>query len=104
LTTVLSSRQAFHRSVLIEKLGVSDTATLERVHALSAGFIAKGFDPESARRQALTILDGSVNLQASVMSFADSFWLVALVFLVTMPLLFLLGKGRPAGGAAVDAH
>jgi DHA2 family multidrug resistance protein len=105
LTTVLSSRQAFHRSVLVEKLGISDVATLDRVHSLAAGFMAKGFDAESARRQALTVLDGSVNLQSSVMSFADSFWLVAIVFVCTMPLLFLLGgKGKGSGGLAADAH
>lgn len=106
LTTVLSSRTAFHRSVLVEKLGVSDVATAERLRALTAGFMAKGFDPASAKAQALTVLDGSVSLQASVMSFADSFWLVALVFLCTMPLILLLGKVRPGAGAgaAADAH
>lgn len=105
LTTVLSSRQAFHRSVLVEKLGINDTSTLERVHALAAGFMQKGFDAESARRQALTLLDGSVNMQSSVMSFADSFWLVAIVFVCTMPLLFLLGgKAKGRAVASADAH
>jgi len=106
LTTVLSSRTAFHRSVLVEKLGTSDVATAERLRALTAGFAAKGFDTAAAKSQALTVLDSSVNLQASVMSFADSFWLVALVFLCTMPLILLLGKVRPGArpGAAADAH
>lgn len=106
LTTLLSSRSAFHRSVLIEKLGSSDVATAERLHALTAGFMAKGFDAASAKHQALVVLDGTVNMQASVMSFADSFWLVAVVFLVTMPLILLLGKVKPGmkPGAAADAH
>ena len=106
LTTLLTSRTAFHRSVLVEKLGQSDVATAERLHTLTAGFMAKGFDPASARAQALTVLDGTVNMQASVMSFADSFWLVALVFLLTMPLILLLGKVKPGAkpGAAAAAH
>lgn len=104
LTTVLSSRTAFHRSVLVEKLGISDVSTLERVRAIAGSFMAKGFDAESARRQALTLLDGNVNLQASVMSFADSFWLVAVVFLCTMPLLFLLGGKTKERAAVADAH
>ena len=106
LTTVLSSRSAFHRSVLVEKLGMSDVATAERLRALTNGFISRGFDPVAAKGQALMVLDGSVNMQASVMSFADSFWLVALVFLCTMPLILLLGKVRPGqgAGAAADAH
>ena len=99
LTTVLASREAFHRSVLVEKLGASDLPTLERLHALTSGFMAKGFDAEHARRQALLVLDHGVDLQAAVMSFADSFWLVAVVFLATMPLLVLLGKGSRGTGA-----
>jgi DHA2 family multidrug resistance protein len=106
LTTLLSSRTAFHRSVLVEKVGASDVATAERLHMLSGAFTSKGFDPASAKSQALMVLDGSVNMQAQVMSFADSFWLVALVFLVTSPLILLLGKVKPGAkpGAAADAH
>jgi DHA2 family multidrug resistance protein len=106
LTTVLSSRNAFHRSVLVEKLGVSDVATAERLRMMTSSFVAKGFDPASAKQQALAVLDGTVNLQASVMSFADSFWLVSAVFLFTMPLILLLGKVKPGSrpGAAADAH
>ena len=106
LTTVLSSRTAFHRSVLVEKLGASDVATAERLRMMSHNFTARGVDAASAKAQALTLLDGSVNVQASVMSFADSFWLVALVFLLTLPLILLLGKVKPGAkpGAAADAH
>ena len=106
LTTVLSSRTAFHRSVLIEKVGASDVATAERLHMLTGAFTAKGFDLASAKTQALTVLDNGVNMQASVMSFADSFWLVACVFLLTSPLILLLGKVKPGAkpGAAADAH
>jgi DHA2 family multidrug resistance protein len=105
LTTMLASRSAFHRSVLVEKLGASDVATAERVHALTSSFVAKGFDLASAKQQALTLLDGMVNLQASVMSFADSFWFVAVVFVCTMPLLLLLGgKSRSGGSAGGGAH
>jgi len=106
LTTVLSSRTAFHRSVLVEKLGISDVATTERVQQIARGLMGRGVDAASAKGQALTMLDGSVNMQASVMSFADSFWLVAMVFLLTMPLILLLGKVKPGAkpGAAADAH
>lgn len=104
LTTVLSSREAFHRSVLVENLGITDVATQARVHGMSSGFVARGVDPEHARQQALTLLDGSVNLHAAVLSFADTFWLVATVFLFTMPLLFLLGSGRRALPASADTH
>lgn len=101
LTTLLSSRQAFHRAVLVEKLGASDVATLDRLRALTGSFLARGFDPVDAKKKALTLLDGIVSGQAAVLSFADTFWMASIAFLLTMPLLLLLGRGRP--GAAISA-
>ncbi|HMJ11493.1 MAG TPA: DHA2 family efflux MFS transporter permease subunit [Polyangiaceae bacterium] len=102
LTTLLASREAFHRSVLVEKLGVSDLTTLERLHALIAGFVARGIDPAEARNKALALLDAAVNAQAAVISFGDTFWIIAAVFVCTLPLLLLLGKGRPSASAAAS--
>jgi MFS transporter, DHA2 family, multidrug resistance protein len=117
LTTLLSSRQAFHRVVLVEKLSITDPTVTERLNSWTAGFVAKGSDWVSAKQRALTLLDGTVNLQASVLSFADTFWFVACVFLCTMPLIALLGNGKrspaPSTGRApspsdeeapIDAH
>jgi DHA2 family multidrug resistance protein len=94
LTTMLSSRQSFHRSVLVEKLSIADPHVQERVNQMSGLFVSKGADLASAKQQALTLLDGAINLQASVLSFADTFWFVAVIFLVTLPLVALLGNGK----------
>ncbi len=101
LTTMLSSRQAFHRAVLVEKLGVSDFSTQQRLQQLTAGFRASGSDLASAKGRAIAVLDGAVQLQSAVLSFNDTFYFGAAAFVVAMPLLFLLGKGKP--GAPVDA-
>ncbi|HEX6244730.1 MAG TPA: MDR family MFS transporter [Polyangiales bacterium] len=101
LTTLLSQRQAFHRAVLVEKLDASDPAVLTRVQTLTQGFVAKGMDPNTAHNQALSMLDQLVTGQASVMSFADTFWAVAALVLVCMPLVLLLRK--PEAGASLDA-
>ncbi|WP_437303108.1 DHA2 family efflux MFS transporter permease subunit [Sorangium sp. So ce388] len=102
LTTVLADRQAFHRAVLVSDVGASDPRTLERIAAYASGFVAKGFDAADARNKALHILDGIVNLQAAVMSFNDTFWVTAVLVIATLPLVFLLGKGR--GGAVSAGH
>ncbi len=102
LTTMLASRQAFHRAVLVEKLGSSDVSTVTRLQQLTAGFLAKGFDPVDAKKKALMILDQTVNGQSAVLSFADMFWVAGAVFLVTMPLLLLLGRGKPGAGPVMD--
>jgi DHA2 family multidrug resistance protein len=100
LTTLLAQRQAFHRAVLVEKMGAIAPATLSRLATLSAGFQGKGFTAADAQQKALTILDGSVNLQAVVMSFGDTFYATAALLLVSLPLVFLLGKADK--GAKVE--
>jgi DHA2 family multidrug resistance protein len=101
LTTVLAQRQAFHRNVIVEKLAYADPKTLERVATFTSAFVAKGYDRATAHLKALRLLDGGVDAQAAVMSFGDTFWLTAAMFLVTLPLVFLLGKG---GGKVQMGH
>ncbi|MDB4977301.1 MAG: Inner rane component of tripartite multidrug resistance system [Myxococcaceae bacterium] len=100
LTTLLTTRQSFHRAVLVEKVVSGDALTLERVQQLTARFTSLGFSLEDAHQRALAMLDGIVNQQASVLSFADTFWATAALVLVCLPLVALLGK--PARGAKVE--
>ena len=58
-----------------------------------------------AHTNALAVLDGNVNAQAAVMSFADTFTATAALFVMVLPLLFLLGKpSGDAKGAGAGAH
>jgi DHA2 family multidrug resistance protein len=70
---------------------------------LTGGFAQRTADPVVAHQQAVSLLDRIVNGQAMLLSFADVFFYVAAAFIVTLPLLFFLGKGG-AGEAAPDAH
>ncbi len=92
LTTMLARRNAFHRSILVEKLGAIAPAVVERVHQLTGVFLAQGFPLADAQTKALAVLDGSVSLQASVLSFGDTFLATAVLIVITLPLVFLLGK------------
>jgi DHA2 family multidrug resistance protein len=100
LTTVLAQREAFHRTVIVEKLAYADPKVLERVATLTSG-LGRNVDAATAHDRALHVLDGSVNMQAAVLSFADTFWITAVLFVVALPLVLLLGK--PPAGAKVSA-
>jgi DHA2 family multidrug resistance protein len=94
LTTLLAQRQAFHHARLSEYISVYNPAALERLRMLTSGFMSKGFDATVARQQALKVIDGSLSMQAAVMSFNDIFRVVAYAFFLSLPLLFLMGRGR----------
>jgi MFS transporter, DHA2 family, multidrug resistance protein len=101
LTTLLAQRQAFHRGVLTEHLSASDPNVIARVNAYTQALVAKGTPLGIAKDQALAMLDGIVNREAAVLSFGDTFYATAALLIVTLPLVFLLGK--PAKGAKLDA-
>lgn len=102
LTTILARREAFHRNVLVEKLGVSDVATQDRVRLLASGFASKGMDAVSAKNTAYRVLDGIVSRQSAILSFEDMFFLVAVFIVISLPLVFFLGKAK--GKADAGAH
>lgn len=93
LSTLLGTRAAFHRGVLIEHLAVTDPAVQSRLQMLTAGFVAKGSDVVTAKQRALTVLDGAARIQGSVLAFNDTFLVVSLLVLLSIPLVLILGKG-----------
>ena len=100
LSTLLTRREAFHRSVLIEKVAVNNPLAFERLAALRGAFLAKGSTVDDAQAKATALLDHSVGMQALVMSFADTFVATGVLILIFLPLVVLLGKGNGAAPAA----
>jgi DHA2 family multidrug resistance protein len=101
LSLLLERREAFHRSVLVEKLSSIDPAVTERVRQLAAGFVRLGSSLSEAMARAYKVLDHAVNLQAQVISFGDCFIATSVLVLVTLPLVLLLG--RSDSSASIDA-
>jgi DHA2 family multidrug resistance protein len=104
LTTLLGSRTAFHRSVLVEHLSPTDPNVQARLAAMTASMAAKGADAGVAKQQAVTMLDGAARLQSSVLAFNDTFFVTAMLVLIAIPLVFVLGKPPASGNVGSGAH
>jgi DHA2 family multidrug resistance protein len=103
LTTLLAQREAFHRAILLAKLTPYDPETSQRLSELGGYFQSRGADADTAQQQAIAALSQMVNTQAAVLSYADIFRFVGVVFLCSLPLLLFLSKGG-AGARAPAAH
>jgi DHA2 family multidrug resistance protein len=101
LTSFLVDRQAFHTDSLQPDISITSPMAQERLRMMTAAFTARGMSPIAAHDAAIRMLDGNVRLQAAVMSYGDTFIAVGAFVLVSMPLIFLLGKakGKMGGGA-----
>jgi DHA2 family multidrug resistance protein len=104
LSTLLGSRTAFHRSVMVEHLSTTDPNVQARLAGMTASMVAKGADPVRAKQQALTMIDGAARLQSSVLAFNDTFFVTALLVFVAIPLVFVLGKPSKGADVAAGAH
>jgi DHA2 family multidrug resistance protein len=102
ITTALAHRETLHRAALVEHITPGNPQTEARLHLLTGAFSRHTADPVHAHQQALSVVDQIVNGQALLLSFADVFYYVAIAFVITLPLLLLLGKGgnREAAAAA----
>lgn len=103
LTTLLAERQNFHRATLSENISLYDPGVRARLEGMTHMFQQKGADLATAKQQALAMLDGVLNQQAAVLSYADIFWFMGVVFILSMGLLFFLGKKGEAE-VPMDAH
>ncbi|MDB6019169.1 MAG: emrB [Pedosphaera sp.] len=103
ITTLVAHRAATHRATLVEHISSHSPATLSRIHLFNGAFARHSADPVGAHHQAMQALDGIVNAQAALQAYSDIFFYVGVAFLVSLPLLFFLGKGKN-NSAAAAAH
>ena len=106
ITTMVTRRMAAHRAVLVSHITDYRQPVLDRLHSMTAGFSAMNGDPVAAQHRALGIIDQIVNGQSALIAYSDIFSYVAAAFVVSLPLLLLLGgaKSKAAQEAAAAAH
>jgi DHA2 family multidrug resistance protein len=108
MNTYISHRTAAHRLDLVSHLAPGDPATESRLHGITQTLIAKGTSLLDAPHQALGLLEQSVGRQATLLSYIDTFYLVALLCGLCIPLVLAAGKTAPldakSAAAAAEAH
>jgi len=97
-TTYLFRREQFHTNLLVGHVNASSPQTQGYLNGLAANMMAHGFDVHTATQRAYGALWGMVLRQASLVSFVDTFRALSLVFVLVLPLLFLMKRPRQRGG------
>jgi len=92
ITTLLAKQQFVHRAQLVYDASALNPAYQERLNAGTSYFNAVSGDPVAVQNQALSLIDRAINGQAALLSYRDVFYFVAFVFILTLPLILLLGS------------
>jgi DHA2 family multidrug resistance protein len=100
--TQLTSGISRYRQMLLEHVNTGNSAAVNWLSSATAAMMARtGSDIQTARRMALRLLDGTVMRQATVLSYNRIFVLVSLLFVIALPLIFLLKRGHAVEGEMI---
>ena len=94
IQTILARDRQEHFNVLGAHVSVYSGSTRTTFEGMRAAFIARGADVATATERAYAALFGMVQKQAAMMAFIDGFMVLAVVFLLMTPLVFLMKKPR----------
>jgi DHA2 family multidrug resistance protein len=91
-TTMLARRAQYHQSVLVSHLTPYDPAYRDALAKTTMALQAGGASGTDAAAQAQGLMYGTLLKQSSMLAFADAFRVMGMLFLVIIPLMFLIRK------------
>jgi len=104
ITTYISRFNQEHRVTLVSHLDKTSFEVQQAVNQLQMGFMAKGYSANEALAKAYKVLEFKVMTQSSVLSFMDIFMYLGLLFLVCIPFILLIKKGKNKVNPADAMH
>jgi DHA2 family multidrug resistance protein len=101
-TTYLFRRQQLHTHLLAVDVNPYSPQTRTFLRSVESAMIVHGSDTHTAVSQSYGAIWGMVERQASMLAFVDTFLAMAVVFLLMLPLLFIMKRPKhPRAGAAI---
>jgi DHA2 family multidrug resistance protein len=94
MTTFLARRGQVHQIQLITHVTPYDHRTQMSLHGMQAWFQSHGTNSVDAAKKSLGAIYGMVQQQAALLSFVEAFWIMGVIFLGTLPLVFVLRNAR----------
>jgi len=92
--TLLARQRQAHTSMLVTHVTGYDFATQQYLAGLKSAFVSRGADAATAVQRSYGAVYGMVQRQAAMMSFIDTFWVMAIVFIALLPVILIMQ--RPA--------
>ena len=100
--TMLARRSQSTAAILGDNVNAYNPAARSMLAATREAFIRAGSDPVTATSRSYAALAGMVRRQATMVAFVEVFTMLGLIFLLLVPLVFLMK--RPRGKQAAPAH
>jgi DHA2 family multidrug resistance protein len=100
----ISDSAAMFRAELIHNVNDIDYVPAQAMNTISQAFSGNGYSGPEAQLMAAKILDYSVMKQSAVLSYLDSFLVVAIACCIVLPLLFFMKHSKKKDAKAVEIN
>jgi DHA2 family multidrug resistance protein len=100
LNSFIARQSQTHRTALTAHTNHANPFFERELQALTQHFASLGASPVEGAHQALAQISAQVDLQAGVLSFANSFWIMGAIVMCLVPLPFLMRKPSAAEAKA----
>lgn len=97
VSNVVTHREQFHQSRLVEHVIPSGVQYQDTLHQVINYFMAQGSSLVQAQQQAVAWIGQQIQMQASFLGYMDAFWVLMLISLAAVPLALTLRKVKLGG-------
>ena len=104
VTTMLARNTQVHTNILAAHVTAYNVGAQQMLEGSKAAFMASGSDAATATRQAYTAMFGLVQQQAAMLSCIDVFRVLGILFLVVIPLIFVMKRPQHKAAPGAGAH
>ncbi|WP_348798942.1 MDR family MFS transporter [Flavobacterium adhaerens] len=104
ITTFITRWSQEHRVNLVSHLDPSKYQVQQQIQGMQQNFMSKGFTSNEALDKAYQALDYSVMKQATVLAYMDIFLWLGIMFLLCIPIILLVKKGKNKVNPADAMH
>ena len=105
LNNFITRQGQIHRTALTAHTNHANPFFERQLNAMTQNFIAMGASASEASHRALAQLSAQVDLQANVLGFVNSFWVLGLLVMFLVPLPFIMRRpSAEEAKAAAAAH
>ena len=105
LNNFITRQGQVHRTALTAHTNHANPFFERQLNAMTQNFIAMGAGASEASHRAMAQLSAQLDLQANVLGFANSFWMLGLLVMFLIPLPFLMRRPSPEEAkASAAAH
>jgi MFS transporter, DHA2 family, multidrug resistance protein len=101
--TLVTRHSQAHTNDLGAHINPYDPASAAMLASIKSGLMAQGADAATATQQAYAVAFGMVQRHAAMLSYLDAFFLLSVLFILVLPLIFLMKKPKGGGGPGAMA-